>query len=133
MYVGLQIKNVQCSLWTLVMATWRGPFGWWSVIILTLINNLKTISPPNKFLYWFNDFTILEGQVQQLDIIFIHLSLLSLLFTKFLNSEMTATFTFSLLFSLTSSQPRDQIWVSHIAGRFFTIWSGGESRDKLGV
>lgn len=67
------------------------------------------ISPPNKFLYWFNDFTILEGQVQQLDIIFIHLSLLSLLFTKFLNSEMTVTFTFSLLFSLTSSQAMTQL------------------------
>ena len=30
-------------------------------------------------------------------------------------------------FSGRSSQPRDQIWVSHIAGRLFTIWATRES------
>ena len=29
-------------------------------------------------------------------------------------------------FSRKSSQPRDQIWVSHTAGRFFTVWATGE-------
>ena len=28
-----------------------------------------------------------------------------------------------ILFSRGSSQPRDQTWVSHIAGRFFTVWA----------
>ena len=26
-----------------------------------------------------------------------------------------------------SSQPRDRIWVSHIAGRFFTVWASREA------
>ena len=30
-------------------------------------------------------------------------------------------------FSMGSSQPRDQTWVSHIAGTFFTIWATRES------
>ena len=30
-------------------------------------------------------------------------------------------------FSKGSSQPRDQPWVSHIAGRFFTIWATREA------
>ena len=29
-------------------------------------------------------------------------------------------------FSRGSSQPRDQTWVSHVAGRFFTIWAARE-------
>ena len=29
----------------------------------------------------------------------------------------------AISFSRRSSQPRDQIWVFHIAGRFFTIWA----------
>ena len=29
----------------------------------------------------------------------------------------------AILFSRVSSQPRDRIWVSHIAGRLFTIWA----------
>ena len=31
-------------------------------------------------------------------------------------------------FSRKSSQPRDQIWVSHTAGRFFTVWATGEAQ-----
>ena len=30
-----------------------------------------------------------------------------------------------------SSQPRDWIWVSHIAGRFFTIWATGKPRSYV--
>ena len=36
-----------------------------------------------------------------------------------------------MLFSRGSSQPRDQTWVSHIAGRFFTIWATRELRVGL--
>ena len=31
----------------------------------------------------------------------------------------------AIYFSMGSAQPRDQIWVSCIAGRFFTIWATG--------
>ena len=31
-----------------------------------------------------------------------------------------------------SSQPRDQIQVSHIAGRFFTIWTTKEAHKSAG-
>ena len=31
-------------------------------------------------------------------------------------------------FSMGSSQPRDQIWISLIAGRFSTIWATGEAQ-----
>ena len=31
-------------------------------------------------------------------------------------------------FSRKSSQPRDQTWVSHTAGRFFTVWATGEAQ-----
>ena len=31
-------------------------------------------------------------------------------------------------FSRRSSQPRDQIWISCVAGRFFTVWNTGEVR-----
>ena len=33
----------------------------------------------------------------------------------------------AILFSRGSSQPRDQTWVSLIAGRFFTIWATAEA------
>ena len=33
--------------------------------------------------------------------------------------------------SMGSSQPRDWTQVSHIAGRFFTIWASGEAK-KIG-
>ena len=33
----------------------------------------------------------------------------------------------AISFSRRSSQPRDQTWVSHIAGRFFTIWATKEA------
>ena len=29
-----------------------------------------------------------------------------------------------------SSQPKDRIWVSCLAGRFFTIWATMEAKDK---
>ena len=32
-----------------------------------------------------------------------------------------------ILFSRGSSQPRDQTWVSHIAGKFFTVWATREA------
>ena len=32
----------------------------------------------------------------------------------------------TILFSRGSSQPKDQTWVSHITGRFFTIWATRE-------
>ena len=34
-------------------------------------------------------------------------------------------------FSKGSSQPRDQTWVSCIAGRFFTIWATREAQKFL--
>ena len=34
----------------------------------------------------------------------------------------------TISFSMGSSQPRDQALVSHIAGRFFTIWATGEGQ-----
>ena len=34
-------------------------------------------------------------------------------------------------FSKGSSQPRDRTWVSHIAGRFFTIWDTREDPKKI--
>ena len=34
---------------------------------------------------------------------------------------------FAVSFSRRSSQPRDQTWVSHIAGRCFTIWATREA------
>ena len=37
----------------------------------------------------------------------------------------------SLLFSRESSQPRDRTRVSHIAGRFFTIWTTREAQNLL--
>ena len=33
----------------------------------------------------------------------------------------------AITFSRRSSQPRDQTWLSHIAGRFFTIWATREA------
>ena len=36
-------------------------------------------------------------------------------------------------FSKGSSQPRDRTWVSHIAGRFFTIWDAREDPKKIAV
>ena len=33
-------------------------------------------------------------------------------------------------FSSASSQPKDQAQVSHIAGRFFTIWTTKEAQHK---
>jgi len=33
-------------------------------------------------------------------------------------------------FSRGSSRPRDQTWVLHIAGRFFTIWVTTEARKE---
>ena len=35
-------------------------------------------------------------------------------------------------FSKGSSQPRDQIQVSHIASRFFTSWATGEAQEYCG-
>ena len=32
----------------------------------------------------------------------------------------------AISFSKASSQPRDRTWVSHIAGRFFTLWATRE-------
>ena len=32
-----------------------------------------------------------------------------------------------------SSWPRDQTWVSHIAGRFFTIWATRETQKTMGA
>ena len=32
-------------------------------------------------------------------------------------------------FSRRSSQPRDQTWVSYIAGKFFTVWATREASD----
>ena len=37
----------------------------------------------------------------------------------------------AISFSRGSSWPRDQTWVSHIAGRFFTIWATREAPIKL--
>ena len=36
-------------------------------------------------------------------------------------------------FSRGSSQPRDQTWVSCIAGRFFTIWATSEALLSTGI
>ena len=36
----------------------------------------------------------------------------------------------SIFFSRGSSWPRDQTWVSHVAGRFFTIWATREAQEK---
>ena len=36
-------------------------------------------------------------------------------------------------FSKGFSQPRDWTWVSHIAGRFFTIWATREDPKKIVV
>ena len=33
-------------------------------------------------------------------------------------------------FSRASSQPKDRIWVCHIAGRFFTVWATRETLQK---
>ena len=35
----------------------------------------------------------------------------------------------AILFSKAASQPRDQTWVSHIAGTFFTVWATKEDPD----
>ena len=35
----------------------------------------------------------------------------------------------AILFSKEASQPRDQTWVSHIAGTFFTVWATKEDPD----
>ena len=35
-------------------------------------------------------------------------------------------------FSMVSNRPRDQTWVSSIAGRFFTIWATGRLHEFLG-
>ena len=37
----------------------------------------------------------------------------------------------AILFSREFSQPRDRTWVSHIAGRFFTIWTTREAQNLL--
>ena len=34
-------------------------------------------------------------------------------------------------FSRGTSWARDQTWVSHIAGRYFTIWATGEAHSKI--
>ena len=36
----------------------------------------------------------------------------------------------AISFSRGSSQPRDQTWVSHTAGRHFTIWATGSKQEK---
>ena len=38
----------------------------------------------------------------------------------------------AISFSRGSSQPRDQTWVSHIAGRCFTVWATREAHLKVG-
>ena len=38
----------------------------------------------------------------------------------------------AISFSTGSSQPRDRTWVSHIAGRHFTIWATREATKKRG-
>ena len=35
----------------------------------------------------------------------------------------------AIIFSKEASQPRDQTWVSHIAGTFFTVWATKEDPD----
>ena len=35
----------------------------------------------------------------------------------------------AIAFSRGSSQPRDRTWVSHIAGRRFTVWPTKEAKD----
>ena len=37
----------------------------------------------------------------------------------------------AMLFSRGSSRPRDQTWVSHMAGRFFTIWATGDQFSSV--
>ena len=37
----------------------------------------------------------------------------------------------AISFSRRSSQPRDQIWVLHISGRFFTIWATREAVEYV--
>ena len=39
----------------------------------------------------------------------------------------------AISYSRGSSQPRDWTWVSHIAGRFFTLWAAGETPSPLGL
>ena len=39
----------------------------------------------------------------------------------------------AISFSRGSSRPRDQTWVSHIAGRFFTIWAVREAKARQRV
>ena len=38
----------------------------------------------------------------------------------------------AIAFSMGSSQPRDRIWVSHVAGRFFTLWDTRETPSHWG-